>query len=77
MNGILVCAICGQAHFDYDADTVKLARGWGFFVCGMLHKSHMDENWVRKTILVTKSGKSTRHDIFTGKQVQINLEEGM
>ena len=77
MKQVLVCEICHRGHTDFSPETLKLAKRWGFFLCGMARMNHLDENFVRQTLLVTKINKTTRHDIFTGKQVNNNVEEGM
>ena len=77
MRSVLICSICDRVHVDYTAEELKIARSWDFFVCGMAKLNHLDENFVRKTILVTKVNKTTRHDIVTGKQVHLELESGM
>lgn len=77
IKSALICAICDRVHVDYSNEELRIARHWDFFVCGMAGLSHADENFVRKTILVTKVNKTTRHDILTGKLVELDLESGM
>lgn len=73
----LICGVCDRPVFDFDADTVKVARSWGFFVCGMAKIPHQDENLVRKTILVTDVNGTLRKDLFTKETVCWDLEVGM
>ena len=76
-NTVLICKMCGRIHLNPTSDQISIAKGWGFFVCGMAKLNHIDECFVRKTILVTKVNKTNRHDIITGKKVELDLEIGM
>ena len=71
-----VCAICGNGVGLTD-EQFKLAKSWGFFVCGMADQSHADENFVRKTILETKINRTVRKNLKTKEVVDLDLEIGM
>lgn len=76
-NMVLICKICGRIHLNPTSDQISIAKGWGFFVCGMAKLNHIDEYFVRKTILITKANKTTRYDIISGEKVELDLEIGM
>ena len=76
-NMVLICKMCGRIHLNPTSSQVSIARGWGFFVCGMAKLSHTDECFIRKTILITRVNKTTRHDILTGEKVELDFEIGM
>lgn len=76
-NKCLICSICDRVVTEYDEETVKVARRWGFFVCGMGRMNHLDENFIRKTILVNKHDKIERKGLFTGATVPLTIEVGM
>ena len=76
-NTALICKVCGRIHLNPTSNQINTAKGWGFFVCGMAGLPHVDEYFVRKTILVTRVNKTTRHDILTGEKVELDFEIGM
>lgn len=76
-NMVLICKICSRIHLNPTSDQISIAKGWGFFVCGMAGLNHVNESFVRKTLLITKVSKTTRHDVMTGEKVELDLEIGM
>lgn len=77
MAGILICSICDRPHFDFTPEEVAIARSWDFWVCGMSQLPHQDENFVRKTILVTNVDGTVRKNLFTKEIVPLDTEVGM
>ena len=71
-----VCAICGNGVGLTDEQFAN-AKDWGFFVCGIADTNHLDENFVRKTILETKINRTVRKDLKPPEVVDLDLEIGM